>query len=380
MNPSRPLPRHVADRRLWHIQPIRDFAGLCALAALLWLLFDFRQLLAPVVIAFIVAYVCDPMLQAVTARTGLPRWSLALVLTLILILGVVLFFTWVGPLLTEQIQALASKVPQYIATLEQRYSARFGKLSEHLAAVAEGIKESPVKTLSPLFTGTSQAVGILGAIVVSTVEILVAAMLLPIFFFLFAWHFDSYRQDLDTVLARRREPRLRRTIHRMDEAVSGFVRGRALIALITTVAFAIGWSWAGVPYALLLGIMTGLLTIVPYLAIAGWPVALLLKYVDMVSSGGAPAWSDVLIWPSAVFLLVGFLEGWVLTPWIQSKTMELSAVAVLLAVMIGGGAGGMLGLLLAIPVTACGKIIWEEYRPANRPAHVVHDRTLDRTS
>jgi Predicted permease len=127
--------------------------------------------------------------------------------------------------------------------------------------------------------------------------------------------------------------KVRRVLHRMNEAVSGFIRGRLLIAVITSTGFAVGWTWTDVPYSLLLGIVTGVLTIVPYLSIVGWPIALFVKYLDAASSGGTPTWPEVVLWPSVVFILVAFLEGWVLTPWIQSRTMEMSALTVLLAVL-----------------------------------------------
>ncbi len=361
MRSSDEIPARVSDRRLWQIQPLRDLAGLLLIGGTLWLLYDFRRLFSPVLFAITLAYVCDPLLQAAKNRMGVPRWVLALACTIILVVGVAFLITWVGPLLSQQVETLASKIPQYAATVEKRYGVKIGSLNENLATFAKGIKESPLETLAPLFTGTSQAVGILGMIVAGTIEILLSALLLPIFFFLFAWHFDHIRRDIGRRLADGRRTRVRRTLQRMDQAVNGFLLSRLLIAIITSVAFAAGWSWTEVPYALLLGIFAGFLTIVPYMAIAGWPLALLAKYVDAVSSGATPVWWDIVLWPSAVFVVVAFVEGWVLTPWIQSHTMELSALTILLAVLVGGAVGGILGLLLAIPVTACVKIILEEW-------------------
>ena len=77
-------------------------------------------------------------------------------------------------------------------------------------------------------------------------------------------------------------------------------------------------------------------------------------------------WWDVVLWPSAIFVVVAFVEGWVLTPWIQSRTLELSALTVLLVVLIGGAVGGILGMLLAIPVTACIMIMSEEFIKGRR--------------
>jgi predicted PurR-regulated permease PerM len=364
------LSSHTADRRLWEIQPIRDLAALLVIAGLLWLVYDLRHALAPVLIALVLAYACNPLIQAGGER-GLPRWVSALVLTLILVAGTTLLLTWLGPSLVGQVKTLGNNIPQYVSVVEEKYGIHVGGVSEQLTNFAKGVKEAPADTLSPIFTGTSQAVGMVGAIVSSIAEIIISGILLPIFFFLLAWHFDDLRKFVRTRLEEGYGRRVHRMLTRMDEAVSGFVRGRLLIAAITAAAFALGWSVAGVPYALLLGILTGLLTIVPYLSAVGWPIVVLAKYIDALSSSGSAAWTDILLWPSLVFVVVAFAEGWVLTPWIQSETMEMSALAVLVAVLIGGAVGGALGMLLAIPVAACGKIMLEELWGGRRTLAVV---------
>jgi len=122
-----------------------------------------------------------------------------------------------------------------------------------------------------------------------------------------------------------------------------------------------GWFVTGVPYWFLLGMLTGLFNIVPYLSLISWPVAILLKYVDTLtnSAGASPAY-----WPSssgpALFISRCSFEGWILTPWIQSGQLKMSAVTIILVVIIGGVMAGVLGMLLAIPVAACIKIFFEE--------------------
>lgn len=68
----------------------------------------------------------------------------------------------------------------------------------------------------------------------------------------------------------------------------------------------------------------------------------------------------ILIWPSLAYLAVQFIESWLLTPWVQSQSMDMHAVTVLIVVFIGGALGGFYGLLLAIPVAACLKILVQE--------------------
>lgn len=374
MKAKSPLPSQVADRRLWQIQPIRDFVGFVLIGLVLWLVFDLRRFFTPVFIAFALAYLVEPVVELGKNKIGLPRWAPALFFTVVLVAGTGLLITWVGPLLAEQATTLSSKVPGYVTTLETRYRFHLGSLNHHLVRFAEGIKENPTETLSPVFTGTSQAVGLLGMIVATTLEVLLSTLLVPIFFFLLVWHFDRIRATVQSVIPGGHGMRTRRILHRMNEAVSGFIRGRLLISAITAVGFATGWAWTDVPYSLLLGLITGLLTIVPYLSLVGWPIALFVKYLDMVSSAGMLNWFDIVVWPSIVFILVAFLEGWVLTPWIQSRTMEMGALTVLLAVLIGGAIGGVLGLLLAIPFTACAQILIEELRGRDADVRVEAER------
>jgi predicted PurR-regulated permease PerM len=108
--------------------------------------------------------------------------------------------------------------------------------------------------------------------------------------------------------------------------------------------------------------LTGVLNIVPYLSVISWPFAILLKYLDMLTSGSEQGFSfmSVFVWPSVVYIFVQFLEGWVLTPWIQSGQTNMSAVTIILVVFIGGAVAGVWGMLLAIPVAACIKILMEE--------------------
>jgi predicted PurR-regulated permease PerM len=148
----------------------------------------------------------------------------------------------------------------------------------------------------------------------------------------------------------------------MDDAFGEFFRGRLLIAVVFGVLLSAGWYLTGVPYWFFLGMLTGLLNIVPYLALVTWPIAIALKYVDtlMTGPGQEAGFMDIVVWPSAVYAIIQFLDGWVLTPWIQSGKTELSAVTIVLVVFIGEVVAGIWGMLFAIPVAACIKILANE--------------------
>jgi predicted PurR-regulated permease PerM len=147
----------------------------------------------------------------------------------------------------------------------------------------------------------------------------------------------------------------------MDQAIGQFFRGRLLTSIIMGVLLSAGWFLAGVPYWFVLGMLTGVLNIVPYLSAVTWPVAIIIKYVDALTGGGDTGdFLSIALWPSAVYVGVQLLENWVLTPLIQSGTTNLSAFTIIVVVLIGASVGGVLGMLFAIPIAACGKILLQE--------------------
>lgn len=361
MPPTTPTPRKpTVERHLWEITAVRDLLWLAFTAAALWGLYALRSIFIPVFIALVLAYLANPVI-----RSAERRWSWRRPVTVSLFL---LFFSAVtaaviaglGPLVSDQIQTLMRKLPAYGDWLSHKLSAA-GHLSEHAQSLFSGIMQDPLSILQPLFAGTGQAFGILGLMVGATVNAALLVFLLPLYFFFFAWQFDRMLETLARFIPRSRRERVVAVLQRMDAAVSGFFHERLLIALITGVLYAAGWAWTAVPYWFLLGIGTGILSLVPYISAVGWPLAVLFKYLDsLTATGGAADWISIVVWPSAAYLVVQFVESWILTPWLQRRSSDMSAVTLVIVLFIGGAVGGLLGLIFAIPAAACLKIAFEE--------------------
>ena len=155
-------------------------------------------------------------------------------------------------------------------------------------------------------------------------------------------------------------------VGRMDAAVSGFVRGRILICGTMALVYGVGWTIFGVPYALILALITGVLGLIPYAAVGTLPIACLLLVLDL-QHGGESFWyhsSDgtirywaVIALPLIIFGIAQLLDDYVLTPIIQGKATNLDMVSVVVAVIAGGALAGLYGMLLAIPVAACLRIL-----------------------
>ena len=311
---------------------------------------------------YFLAYLFSPLISHVQERWHVPR-VLSITLLLVGLAGAgVGFIIWMGPIVEEQVRTLTQKAPAYLENIAQRYGVDVEHPKTYLQDVAHVAKRNLMTLVKAAVAGTNQAFGIVGSILSSTTYFLISTALIPVYFFFFAWHFPSTLQRIKVYLPASQRPRLLDIFRRMDRAVGSFFRGRLVIALLMGILLSIGWFIVDVPYWFLLGLSTGLLSIIPYGATLGWPLAIVLKYLD-TTTGSQSAhldWAAIVLWPSVVYGVVQLLEGWVLTPWIQSQSTELSAVTILIVVFIGGAVGGVWGLILAVPVTACLKIFFQE--------------------
>jgi predicted PurR-regulated permease PerM len=162
------------------------------------------------------------------------------------------------------------------------------------------------------------------------------------------------------LIPERRRWRVVDLVSRMDRVIAGFVRGRLMICIVLAVFITAAYWAIGVPAPLILGPVVGMLFLVPYVHFLGVPVAALLVWLEP----GGPSWQQEWWWvlgaPLGVYLCCQMLDDYVLTPMIQGKTTGMETPTILFASMAGGALAGVYGLLIAIPVAACIKILLTE--------------------
>jgi predicted PurR-regulated permease PerM len=362
-SPTMPSPTvGPADRHLWQIAAARDIIILSGVASALWIAYWLGDVFVPVFLALILAHIINPFVTLMERRWGWPR---PLTISLILItvtLSLVGLLAWLGPVLYEQSTMLVNRLPDYLRALMATYGVESGNVVDQLDETIRKLQIDPKQIVGQLFRTTGRAVGILTFVFSTTTYWLLSTALVAIYVFFFSWHFNSGVEKLRAYVPASRRVRVSTIVARMDGAIGDFFRGRLLIAIIMGVLLSAGWFFTGVPYWFFLGMLTGLLNIIPYLSVVSWPIAILLKYVDTLTnaSGATPDLLTVVLWPSLVYIAVQSLEGWILTPWIQSGQTNMSAVTIILVVIIGGVVAGVLGMLLAIPIAACIRIFFEE--------------------
>ncbi|MGB2182139.1 MAG: AI-2E family transporter, partial [Pseudomonadales bacterium] len=158
--------------------------------------------------------------------------------------------------------------------------------------------------------------------------------------------FDILMARIQEILPRNIEPKVSLWVRECDEVLGAFVRGQLLVMLALGFIYGIGLSIAGLKYAMLIGLLAGLASIVPYLGFAVGFIAAMLVAVFQFDS----YWGFLAI--TMVFVIGQALEGMVLTPWLIGDRIGLHPVAVIFAVLAGGQLFGFTGMLLALPLAA----------------------------
>jgi len=325
----------------------RAWVGLAAAAVLLAALWLLGPILTPFLFSALLAYLFDPLVDRLEAR-GLSRElsvSIVFLLPISVLVAVPLLLV---PVLETQVRVLVGSVPVAIDwardTLVPWLQQHFGVDPDLLDV--EGLKRAVTEHWR-------QAGGIAANVVAYATRSgfalagwAVSVVLVPVVTFYTLRDWDRMVAAVHDLLPRDVEPTVSALASESDEALGAFLRGQLMVMLALGTIYTVGLWLCGLKLALLIGLIAGLVSFVPYL---GTIVGVGAATVAMLLQSGDPL--DLL--PVAgVFVAGQVLEGFWLTPRLVGDRIRLHPVAVIFAVMAGGQLFGFLGVLLALPVTA----------------------------
>lgn len=179
------------------------------------------------------------------------------------------------------------------------------------------------------------------------------------FFFFFCTGYGRVLIFAQRLVPKAGKTRVLDLLGKMDKVIAAFIRGRLTICFIQMIVFTIAFTIIGVPAALILGPLVGLLTLLPYVAGLAVPLVMLLMWLDP-PTGFRGAWWWIVFAPIMAQVFSQLIDDYFLTPKIQGKATGMDTPTILFASIAGATLAGMYGLLLAIPVAACIKILLQE--------------------
>ena len=329
----------LSDSQKWLL-----LAGIAGFGFLLYLL---APILAPFFTAALLAYLGDPIADRLEARKLSRTLSVVIVFAVLSLLLVALLLILI-PLLENQISYLVANFPKYIDVIQTRFLPWLAGMLGidpamlDLAALKSALSKNLAKTggiAMTLFSSVSKS----GLTLVAWLANLV---LIPVVTFYLLRDWDILVARVRELLPRSYEPVIVKLAVESDEVLAAFLRGQFLVMLALGTIYSLGLWVIDLKLALLIGMLAGLVSFVPYLGfilgILVASVAMLLQTHDVMQ----------LIPVFIVFGIGQALEGMVLTPLLVGDRIGLHPVAVIFAVLAGGQLFGFVGVLLALPVAA----------------------------
>lgn len=335
-------PRAAAELSMGDKWSLVGAALLCG--GLLYLL---APILTPFVIAALLAYMGDPLVDRLEAKKLSRTLGVTLVFLLLFLLVLVLLLV-VVPVLQQQIARLVARLPEYLELVQQRVlpwvSAQLG-LDPGLLDLAH-LKALLMERWSQVGDIAGQVLGSVFHSGMAMMAWLANLVLIPVVAFYLLRDWDLFTARLRELIPRRWEPEMVQLAGSADEVLGAFLRGQLLVMLALGVLYTVGLWIVGLEFALLLGMIAGLLSFVPYLGfIIGMLLAGIAAYMQFQEL-------TPLIGVLAVFGVGQLAESLFLTPKLVGDRIGLHPVAVIFAVMAGGQLFGFVGVLSALPVAA----------------------------
>jgi len=312
-----------------------------------WLLYLLSPILMPFIIGALLAYLGDPLVDRL-GKTRLSRTlSVCVVFTIMILLGLLLLLI-ILPQLERQITGLVTRLPQFISWTQENILPRLSTL----LGLEPGALDLGV--IKEAFTNNMKDIsGIMGRMLVKLTQsgqlVLVwfaYLTLIPVVTFYLLRDWDVLVGKVHDLIPRPYEKLASKLARQCDEVLAEFMRGQFLVMLAQAILYTIGLWIVGLEFFLLIGMLAGLVSFVPYL---GFIVG-----IGVASVAGFMQFHDIihLIYILIVFGVGQAIEGMLLSPLLVGDRIGLHPVAVIFAVMAGGQLFGFVGVLVALPVAA----------------------------
>lgn len=313
-----------------------------------WLFYLLSPILMPFLVAAFLGYLGDPLVDRLEAK----KLSRTLAVTIVFVFFSTLLFAMLlllVPLLENQLLALLDKLPGFIDFIQSKvlpYLLSFSGLDAQQGIDFSGVKIAIRENWQSIGGLAGQVVNSISQSGLLIVAWLTNLVLIPVIAFYFMRDWDILVDKIAHLVPRHIEPLVSRLAKESDEVLAAFLRGQLLVMACLGAIYSVGLWVAGLELALLVGLLAGLVSFVPYLGfivgILAAVIASLMQLHDMS-----------LLIPIAVVFGVGqLIESMLLTPLLVGDRIGLHPVAVIFAIMVGGQLFGFVGVLVALPVSA----------------------------
>ena len=331
---------------------VRSIITVLVLAVLYILIRRLSGVLLPFLISFVVAYMLAPIVKFFQETCRLKNRLLSILVTLLLISGIISgVVAAVVPAISKQATSLSQSIKHYISQgdsisyFSPEFNAEIKELVQGLdikALLQSNEVQAGIKKAIPVLSEwIGNGINALGGLAVAFVCILYIIFLLI--------DYEKITKNWLKYIPKRFSGTIQMLITDLDRNMNAYFRGQALVAGIVGILFAIGFQIIGLPMGIGIGLMIGVLNLVPYMQALGIPPCILLALIQ-ASETGRPVWVTLLCL-AAVFIIVQAIQDMVLVPKIMGDVTGMGPAWILLSLSIWGSLLGVVGMIIALPLT-----------------------------
>lgn len=318
---------------------MRDAAAIALILLCLGFTLEILSALAPILLGFFGAYLVAPAVHWLEHR-GISRGWVVFLTSVLATTTSAVAFAFLVPRLVNEISHLQDRVPKYLEVIRAQTGFDASQLWQ---AIDFKAALGALDSVQPLL-------GMVGSVLGTTAYGMVFAVLLVTSFTVFNLELE-HLPLLGKYIPKSQRERLEPIVQVVTEVFQGFLRGQLLVMLFTGTIYTIGFSILGVPYGVVAALVGGVFSIIPYGQLSGPLLAVLFNLLESEVTGEFSV-VHVFVLPALVYAIMQSLESFVITPLVQGAATRLHPLAILACLAAGGSIGGILGVFLAIPVTA----------------------------
>ncbi|MFO7891867.1 MAG: AI-2E family transporter [bacterium] len=343
---------------LYHFKDIAYAKPLILCVSLIlffWILLEIKSILFPFIISFILAYLFNPVTDWME-KLKIPRIAGTLVLLVLTFGTIIVIGIFLLPGLIKELHTLIKKIPEVGANLQHFLMDNLTKIVDTFniesgdleKSLSKKLPQSIEKILLSILSGLTSVGSFLGK--------LLYIILIPVLTFYFLKDLERIKDWFVNIIPVQHKNYIYFYGWRFNRILGGYLRGQLIVCIIVGTLTGVGFAVLNLPFALLIGALTGLLNIIPYIGLyLSLTLALLIGLLT-------PNIIVSMIKIVAIFLFVQGIEAYIISPKIVGQRVGLHPIAVILSILIFSNLFGFWGLLIGVPSAAVIKFLMDEWK------------------
>lgn len=325
---------------------VRLTFSLVSLIAITYIFYMGKSVLIPILLAFLFAVLLLPMVHFLNSKFRFPHVlavSITVILFVSLIIAILAFISYQISDIASDFEDIRKNINLFITDIQRYIRTNFQVSIWEQRKYLEDVTQDSVK----------KGKETIGTTLMSVTDTLLDITLIPIYTFLILLYRTHFILFLTKLFRKEHHPKLQEILTQIKGSVQSYISGLIIEMIFVSILTSLGLYIIGVPYFILLGIITGILNLIPYIGIL---VAGILTILSSLT--GTPELS-IILGVIGVNVVVQIIDNNILVPLIINTKVQINAFVSIIGIILGGGIAGIAGMFLAIPILAILKIVFD---------------------